>query len=89
MSGKEAACLKVFLRELATTPRRVLLLRYADGLTPCEIGATLDLSTEQVRSILASVLQQARQRLAERGLQPTGWSFLGGMGSSARPSSTG
>ena len=52
MSGREAACLRSFVHELGQTERYVLLLFYADDLTPTEIGVVLQLPKRRVQAIL-------------------------------------
>lgn len=58
MSGEQVSQLKALIRVLGRTERYVLLLFYADELTPIEIGLVLDLPESRVWSILGSLRDQ-------------------------------
>lgn len=58
MSGEQVSHLKALIRVLGRTERYVLLLFYADELTPIEIGLVLDLPESRVWSILDSLRDQ-------------------------------
>lgn len=65
MGGKDAAS-KEFGRALSQTERYVLMLFYADGLTPAEIELVLDLPEHQVLATLDRMRGLARALLDRR-----------------------
>ncbi|MBB6430711.1 sigma factor-like helix-turn-helix DNA-binding protein [Algisphaera agarilytica] len=52
MSSTEAACVKKCLNALERIERYVVLMFFADELTPAEIGVVLDVSLRRVTDIL-------------------------------------
>ena len=63
MYSQDAAQMSRFFDGLNRTERYVLLLFYADGLTPKEIGLVLDLGEARVRAMLQSLRSDAMRKL--------------------------
>lgn len=63
MGGKDAATLRRFMHSLVRRDRCILLMYYADGMTPREIGAVLDVAEDEVRSMVRRLRDQARALL--------------------------
>jgi DNA-directed RNA polymerase specialized sigma24 family protein len=63
MKGMEAELLRSFLQNLGREDRLVLLLHYADGLTPGEIGAVLGKAETRIALTLARLKQAAVGRV--------------------------
>ena len=72
MTGKEADRLKFFIRALGKTERYVLLLFYADDLTPTEIGWVLDLPEPRVVAILNGMRRRLEVCLGHQQGLPMG-----------------
>ena len=64
MSDSQARQVKQFVQSLERDDRYIVLMYYADGLTPMEISRVLDLPSNKVRQRL----QELRSELA--GLAP-------------------
>ena len=63
MSDKEVANREVFTENLGRDERLVMILHYAEELTPTEIGLVLEISEGRVRSILDSLRDRAKALL--------------------------
>ena len=63
MIGKDAVQLRHFFQQLTYRDRYILLLFYADGLTPAEIGLVLERSAQRVESRLDILKLEARSVL--------------------------
>ncbi len=59
MSDKEVADREVFAESLGRDERLVMILHYAEELTPTEIGLVLEISEGRVRSILDTLRERA------------------------------
>lgn len=60
MSSREAAHLNRFVHSLERVDRLVLMLHYAESLTPKEIGLILELTEKQVCTKLTGLQRRAR-----------------------------
>ena len=70
MSGKDTAGLRGFARALSQTERYVLMLFYAEGLTPTETGLVVALPECEVLAILDRVRGRARALLRKVSVRP-------------------
>jgi len=64
MSGKDAAVLRGFVKQLPRVDRLIMLLWYADGLNVAEIAAVLELGEAEVSRRLESLRGRAREAMA-------------------------
>ncbi len=64
MSGKEAGRVKQWLNALNRTDRYVVLLYYADDLTPTEISLVLDIPKSRVTQTLEWARNQVTDLVA-------------------------
>ncbi|MEM1109840.1 MAG: sigma factor-like helix-turn-helix DNA-binding protein [Planctomycetota bacterium] len=69
MSSKDAARVKECLGALERTERYVVLLFFADELTPAEIGVVLNVSLGRVTNILETFRQTVARVLTPRDRQ--------------------
>ena len=67
MNGTEAAALQGLFTRLPRPDRRMLLLHYADALTPAEIGVVLEIPTAQVVKRLEVLRRLARLEVLALG----------------------
>lgn len=58
--GQDHASVRSFVNQLTRAERQVLMLHYAEELTPREIGAVLDLTVPRVELILQRLRLEAR-----------------------------
>lgn len=77
MPSKDAQRIRDYVQSLQRDDRYILLLYYADGLTPLEIGALLGLSAAKVdtrlgyfRGQLGGIIQQPRPTTTNPGTGP-------------------
>ena len=70
MSSKEAARLKAWVERLDRQDRLVVLLHWADDLTPEEIEQVLDLPKMSMADRLAGLHRQAEQVLSQGSPRP-------------------
>lgn len=66
MYSQDAAQMASFFDGLNRTERYILLLFYADGLTPKEIGLVLEMSESRVRTMLNALRGEAMRRLGQK-----------------------
>jgi DNA-directed RNA polymerase specialized sigma24 family protein len=75
MGGMDAATMKQFVRGLSIRDRQLLMLHWAEQLTPTEIELVLDLPEGFARRALDDLKRRARRLLLAHGLireaQPT------------------
>ena len=75
MGGMDAATMKQFVRGLSIRDRQLLMLHWAEQLTPTEIELVLDLPEGFARRALDDLKRRAKRLLAAHGLireaQPT------------------
>lgn len=75
MGGMDAATMKQFVRGLSIRDRQLLMLHWAEQLTPTEIELVLDLPEGFARRALDDLKRRARRLLTAHGLireaQPT------------------
>ena len=70
MYSQDAEQMSRFFEGLTRTERYVLLLFYADGLTPKEVGLVLEMPEAKVRSMLESLRSDAMRRLGRLPNKP-------------------
>jgi DNA-directed RNA polymerase specialized sigma24 family protein len=68
MTGTDASCLKACVEGLDQTARYVVLMFFADDLTPAEIGLVLDIPLTHVQNTLSSFRESATQLLKAAAL---------------------
>jgi len=61
MNGTEATAMRSMVQSLCRTDRLVLILTYAEQLTPAEISLVLDLSEPEVLRRQSSLYDRARE----------------------------
>ncbi|MHC4992725.1 MAG: sigma factor-like helix-turn-helix DNA-binding protein [Planctomycetota bacterium] len=68
MKGTETGFAESFVRALSRTERQLLMLHYAEELSPAEIGLVLNLGESRVKLMLDSLRRRARAALRVRQL---------------------
>jgi RNA polymerase sigma-B factor len=63
--------LRVALATLSPRDRRLVHLRFVDGLTQAEVGRALGVSQMQVSRLLTRVLRRLRSQLSDEPVSPT------------------